>query len=202
MLLHLSLDQTVHKLDPSSKSLTFGNGERLTNDALALTTGSVPRKLPSSLGGGLGGVFTLRNLGDVDKMAHYYTKGRRVLIIGGGYIGLEAAAVTAKCGLQVTLVEMAERILMRVACQETWDYFRVLHQSPGVDIREGVGLDGLRGQDHVQAAVLSDATELDIDFAIVGVGIKPSIELAETAGLEVANGIVTDGQARTSDPNV
>jgi len=128
--------------------------------------------------------------------------GKRVLIVGGGYIGLEAAAVCAKRGVHVTLVEMADRILQRVACPETSDYFRALHAGHGVDIREGVGLTSLTGEDHVTGAILSDGTEVDIDFAIVGVGIQPEVTLAKAAGLRVENGISTDVLGRTSNPFV
>ncbi|MEE4346957.1 MAG: FAD-dependent oxidoreductase, partial [Paracoccaceae bacterium] len=128
--------------------------------------------------------------------------GRRALIVGGGYIGLEAAAVAAKRGLQVTLVKMADRILQRVAAPETSDYFRALHQSHGVTIREGVGLDRLLGEGHVTGARLSDGTELDVDLVIVGVGIAPATALAEAAGLEIENGIKVDARGQTSDPAI
>lgn len=198
----LRLDQAAVHIDPVSKRISLGNGEELAYDALALTTGSYPRKLPSSVGGDLKGVFTVRDLSDVDLMSPYFETGRKVLVIGGGYIGLEAAAVAAKRGLNVTLIEMADRILQRVACPETADYFRNLHQNNGVDIKEGVGVDHLEGEDHVRRAVLTNGSELEIDFAIVGVGIQPATELAETAGLKVEDGIVTDEQARTTDPHI
>jgi len=196
----LRLGQSVRIIDPKERSVTLSNNETLTYDALALTTGSVPRKLPQKFGGQLKGVFTVRNLTDIAKMATYFETGRRVLIVGGGYIGLEAAAVAAKLGLRVTLVETAARILKRVACKETSDFFRLLHQNHGVDIREGLGLKLLHGEEHVEAAILEDGTTLKIDFAIVGVGVSPAVELAKQADLEIADGIVTDQQARTSDP--
>jgi 3-phenylpropionate/trans-cinnamate dioxygenase ferredoxin reductase component len=144
----------------------------------------------------------VRDLADVDAMAPHVEAGRRALIVGGGYIGLEAAAVAAKRGLQVTLVEMADRILQRVAAPETSDYFRALHQSHGVTIREGVGLDRLLGQGRVTGARLSDGTELDVDLVIVGVGIAPATALAEAAGLEIENGIKVDARGQTSDPAI
>ena len=97
-------------------------------DQLALTTGSVPRRLPAAIGGDLAGVYTVRTLADVDAMAPEFRPGARVLIVGGGYIGLEAAAVAASRGLAVTLVEAAPRILQRVAAPETSDYFRAPHR--------------------------------------------------------------------------
>lgn len=189
-------------VDAVAKVVTLEGGEALPYDQLALTTGSHPRTLPSAIGGDLAGVYCVRDLADADAMAPEFAATRRVLIIGGGYIGLEAAAVAAKKGLQVTLVEMAPRILQRVASPETSDYFRDLHRAHGVDIREGVGLDRLLGSDHVTGAVLSDGTELALDFAIVGVGITPATILAESAGVTVENGIVTDAFGRTSDPAI
>ena len=199
--LALRLGTQVTAIDTSAKTIAIGD-ELLSYDQLALTTGSVPRKLPASAGGTLGGVYTVRDLADVDAMAPHVTEGGRVLVVGGGYIGLEAAAVCAKKGMHVTLVEMADRILQRVAAPETSDYFRALHTAHGVDIREGVGLDGLIGEDHVTGARLSDGAELACDMVIVGVGIAPGTALAEAAGLTLDNGIATDAQGRTSAPDV
>ena len=192
----------VVAIDPAAQTLTLEGGEEMTYDALALTTGSHPRLLPAAIGGDLEGVYTVRDLQDADAMAPEFAQGRRVLIIGGGYIGLEAAAVAAKKGLHVTLVEMADRILQRVACPETSDYFRTLHREHGVDIREGIGLDRLLGDDHVTGARLADGSTLEVDFAIVGVGITPASILAESAGLMIDNGIATDLHGRTSDPHI
>ncbi|PLS23020.1 NAD(P)/FAD-dependent oxidoreductase [Neptunicoccus cionae] len=193
----IRLGATVDAVDPAGKTVTV-DGSALEYDELVLTTGSHPRRLPASVGGDLDGVYVVRTLTDVDSMAPEFAEGKRVLIIGGGYIGLEAAAVAAKKGLQVTLVEMADRILQRVACPETSDFFRNLHQSHGVEIVEGVGLDRLKGEGRVSGAVLTDGREIDVDFAIVGVGITPATELAEMAGCAIDNGISTDAQGRTS----
>ena len=198
----LRLNTRVTGIDRAAKTVRLDDGEVLSYDHLALTTGAHPRTLPGSLGGMLDNVFSVRDLADADAMAPMFAKGKRALIIGGGYIGLEAAAVAAKRGVEVTLVEMADRILQRVAAPETSGYFRDLHRAHGVDIREGVGLDRLTGDEAVTGAVLSDGTTLEIDFAVVGVGITPATILAESAGLEVANGIVTDAYGRTSDPAI
>lgn len=192
----------VREIDRAGKCVRLETGEELAYDKLALTTGSVPNRLPAAIGGDLDGVFTVRTLADVDAMAPSFLPGRRVLVIGGGYIGLEAAAVAAKKGLNVTLVEMAERILQRVAAPETSDAFRALHVAHGVDLREGVGLKTLTGGDHVSGAELTDGSTLEVDFVVVGVGIRPDTTLAEEAGLALDNGIAVDACGRTSDPDI
>ncbi|MFC4669004.1 NAD(P)/FAD-dependent oxidoreductase [Seohaeicola nanhaiensis] len=198
----LRLGAPVTAIDRAAQTVTLG-GETLGYDMLALTTGSDPRRLPAAIGGDLGGVFVVRTLADVDAMAPYVTEGKRALIVGGGYIGLEAAAVAAKRGVQVTLVEMADRILQRVAAPETSEYFRKLHRGHGVDIREGTGLKRLLGAEgHVTGAELADGTQLEADFVVVGVGIAPATTLAELAGLSLDNGIAVDALGRTSDPAI
>ena len=197
----LRLGTEVSAIDTDAQTVTAG-GEVLTYSDLVLATGSVPRHLPAAIGGDLDGVFVVRDLSDVDAMAPRFVSAVRVLIVGGGYIGLEAASVASKLGLQVVLVEMADRILQRVAAPETSDFFRALHREHGVDIREGVGLDRLTGDGAVTGAILSDGSNLDVDFVIVGVGIAPGTALAEAAGIKIDNGIATDAQGRTSAPHV
>ena len=199
--INLRTGETVTNVDADTKTLQIGD-DTLNYDDLIFTTGSSPRYLPTAIGGTLDGVYVVRDLSDVDAMAPEFGEGKHVLIIGGGYIGLEAAAVAASKGLKVTLVEMADRILQRVACPQTSDYFRELHSSKGVKIIEGVGLDYLVGEGRVTGAKLTDETELNIDFAIVGVGIVPEIALAETAGVDIENGIKTDAHGQTSQPNI
>ncbi len=197
----LRLGTRVDQIDPAARQVYIAD-ERLPYDTLVLTTGSTPRRLPAAIGGALEGVHVVRGLADVDMMAPRFQPGAKVLIVGGGYIGLEAAAVAARKGLDVTLVEMAERILQRVAAPETSDFFRTLHDERGVDIREGVGLERLLGADHVTGARLTDGAEIEADFVIVGVGIAPCTTLAEGAGLNIENGIKVDAQGRTSDPAI
>ena len=198
----LRLGARVSGIDPEAKTVSIGD-EVISYDQLALTTGSDPRRLPAAIGGDLEGVHVVRGLSDVDAMAPSVSEGKRALIVGGGYIGLEAAAVCAKRGVKVTLVEMADRILQRVAAPETSDYFRKLHQDHGVEIREGTGLERLEGEGgKVARAVLGNGETLEVDFVVVGVGITPGSQLAELAGLELDNGIKTDAQGRTSDPSI
>jgi 3-phenylpropionate/trans-cinnamate dioxygenase ferredoxin reductase subunit len=192
----------VVAISSREKLITLQGGETLSYDQLAFTTGARPRMLPVSTGGGLGNVFAIRTLADIDALAEVMHPGARVLILGGGYIGLEAAAVTAKLKLEVTLIELAPRILQRVSAQETSDYFRKLHQKHGVTIFEGVGLDHLVGEDVVHGAVLSDGRMLATDLVIVGIGIEPNADLAGEAGLTIDNGISTDEFGRTSEQSI
>jgi 3-phenylpropionate/trans-cinnamate dioxygenase ferredoxin reductase component len=197
----LRLGTPATAIDRVAKTVTVGS-DVIAYDALALTTGSSARSLPASIGGTLPGVFTVRTLADVDAMKPEFQPGRRLIIIGGGYIGLEAAAVAAKLGLDVSVVEMAPRILQRVAAPETSDYFRALHTAHGVKILESTGLDRLLGDTRVTGARLTDGRELPADFVIAGVGISPGTALAEAAGLMLDNGIATDALGRTSDPAI
>ncbi|MBY6002964.1 NAD(P)/FAD-dependent oxidoreductase [Salipiger bermudensis] len=200
--IELVLNAPVTAVDTEARAI-IADGRKISYDDLVFCTGSNPRKLPAAIGGDLDGVFCVRGIADVDAMKPRFTEGASVLIVGGGYIGLEAAAVAAKLGLKVTLVEMAERILQRVAAPETADYFRDLHTAKGVDIREGVGLGKLTGTDgKVTGAELTDGSTLPVDFVIAGVGILPALELAEAAGIDIENGIRTDATGRTSAPNV
>jgi len=197
----LRLGARVSAIDPAAKTVTFGT-DVIAYDDLVLTTGSLPRRLPAAVGGDLAGVYTVRMLADVDAMKAEFVAGRRVVIVGGGYIGLEAAAVAAKLGLEVTVLEMAPRILQRVAAPETSDFIRALHVAHGVKILESTGLDRLIGDSRVTGARLADGTILPADFVIAGVGILPGTALAEAAGLAIENGIKTDAHGRTSDPHI
>jgi 3-phenylpropionate/trans-cinnamate dioxygenase ferredoxin reductase subunit len=197
----LRLGLPITKIDPNGRSILLDN-EVVSYDHLALTTGSVPRSLPTAIGGALDGVHVVRDLREVNAMAPRFEAKARVLIVGGGYIGLETAAVAATKGLEVTLVEMADRILQRVAAPQTSDFFRNLHQSHGVDIREGVGLERIFGDRTVTGAALTDGSVLDLDFVIAGIGVTPATDLAEQASLEIDNGIKTNALGQSSDPHI
>ncbi|AWB47371.1 pyridine nucleotide-disulfide oxidoreductase [Gemmobacter aquarius] len=197
----LRLGTPVAAIDTVAQTVTVG-GDVLSYTDLVLTTGSTPRRLPAAVGGDLAGVYTVRTLADVDAMRAEFGAGRRLVIVGGGYIGLEAAAVGAKLGLDVTVLEMAPRILQRVAAPETSDYFRALHSARGVKIMESTGLDRLLGEARVTGVRLTDGRELPADFVIAGVGILPATALAEAAGIALENGIRTDAMGRTSAPHV
>jgi 3-phenylpropionate/trans-cinnamate dioxygenase ferredoxin reductase subunit len=175
----------------------------LKYDKLIIATGATPRRLAPAAGGELAGVYALRTLADADAMAHEFKPGRKLLVVGGGYIGLEAAAVAATLGVEVTVVEMAPRILQRVAAAETSDYFRALHRSRGVTVTESASLIRLAGDNgRVARAEFADGSALDIDFALVGIGVTPNVALAEEADLAVGNGIEVGLDCRTSDPDI
>jgi 3-phenylpropionate/trans-cinnamate dioxygenase ferredoxin reductase subunit len=197
----LRLGQPVSAIDRTAKTVRLGD-EAIPYDHLALTTGSTPRRLPAAIGGDLNGVFTVRTLADVDAMRAEFQPGRRVIIIGGGYIGLEAAAVASKLGLHATVLEMAPRILQRVAAPETSAYVAALHRAHGVQILDSTGLDRILGDSRVTGVRLADGRDLPADFVIKGVGITPNDRLAATAGLTIDNGIATDSHGRTSDPAI
>ncbi|WP_374378888.1 NAD(P)/FAD-dependent oxidoreductase [Dongia sp.] len=199
----LRLGTRAAAIHPAAHEVEFGDGSRLNYRDLVLTTGSRPRRLPAAIGGDLAGVYTVRDLADADAIAPSLRAGAKLLVIGGGYIGLEAAAVAAQKGLSVTVIEMADRILQRVAAAPTSDYFRALHQARGVTIREKTGLAKLVGEGgKLSGAELSDGSFLPADLAIVGIGILPNDDLAKAAGLAVEAGILVDGHGRTSDPHV
>ena len=197
----IRLNQTVTAVDRDNRTVRCGEDTHSYTD-LVLATGAKPHRLPRAIGGELQNVFCVRTLKDIDQMKPAFCPGARLLVIGGGYIGLEAAAVAAKTGLKVTLVEMAERILQRVAAKESSDYFRSLHKGHGVDIREGVGVTRLLGDTQVTGALLSDGSELEADFVISGIGVAPATKLAEDAGLAIENGVRVDEFGRTSDANI
>ncbi len=202
------LGQRVIAIDRTAKTVRLEDGSSQGYSRLMLATGGEPRRLPAAIGGDLQGVYTLRDVADADRLAPLLTAGKRLTIVGGGYIGLEAAAVAAQLGLEVTVIEMAERILQRVASPETSDFFRALHQKHGVRILESTQLKAITGESGVahQVEILTPGSgetgKLDVDLVIVGAGILPRTELAEAAGLNIDGGIAVDGACRTSDPEI
>jgi 3-phenylpropionate/trans-cinnamate dioxygenase ferredoxin reductase subunit len=199
----LRLGARATRIDRKARRVELDGGGQVDYGQLVLLTGARPRRLPAEIGGELHGVLLMRCLADADAMAPHLLAGRRLLVIGGGYIGLEAAAVAASKGLQVTLIEAAPRILQRVAAPATADYFRALHRAHGVDIREGVVLRRLLADgSRVSGAELQDGQRIDADVVLVGIGVHANVELAEAAGLAVDNGIVVDAFCRSSDPSI
>jgi 3-phenylpropionate/trans-cinnamate dioxygenase ferredoxin reductase subunit len=193
----------VDSIDRDSKHVTTQNGDIIAYHKLLLCTGSSARRFPAQLGGDLAGVYTLRNLADIDMMAPEFQAGRKLLIIGGGYIGLEAAATARKLGMQVILVEMAERILQRVAAPETSEFFRKLHADNGVEIREAASIKLLcESAGRVNGAKMEDGEVLQADLVLVGIGGSANTELADQAGLDCDNGIAVNNICQTSDPDI
>ena len=201
----LRLGSRVAAIERAERRIVLADGSRLDYAQLVLLTGARPRRLPAALGGELRNVLLMRSLADADALGPHLVAGRRMLVVGGGYIGLEAAAVAASKGLQVTLVEAAPRILQRVAAPATADWFRALHRGHGVDLREGVGLRRLLADEQgerVCGAELDDGSRIDADVVLVGIGVLPNVELAEAAGLAIDNGIAVDAHCRTSDAHI
>ncbi|TBN39816.1 pyridine nucleotide-disulfide oxidoreductase [Paracoccus subflavus] len=193
--------ETATALDPAQRFILTDKG-KIGYDVLALTTGAQARRLPAAMGGDLPGVHVIRTLADVDALAPQMRAGRRLIVIGGGYIGLEAAAVARRLDLSVTLIEAAPRILGRVAAPETADMIRALHRAHGVDILEGTGISHITGTGRADGVALNDGRELPADLIVVGIGVLPDTALAQAAGLAVENGIATDALGRTSDPAI
>ncbi|QMU59837.1 MAG: pyridine nucleotide-disulfide oxidoreductase [Boseongicola sp.] len=199
----MRLGTHVTRIDRDAKSVTLSDGGQMTYDKLILTTGAEPVRLPDAIVSDLGGVFYMRDLKDADAIAEVMTPGRRVLVVGGGYIGLEGAAVACKLGMHVTLVEAGARILNRVAASETANFFRSLHRANRVDLRENIGLVALHGnKGQVQQAKLSDGTIIACDLVLVGIGVRPRQNVAEEAGLVLDNGIKTNCYGQTSDDSI
>ena len=199
----LLLGTRVTAVDRAAKAVSLSNGDILPYDNLVLATGAVPRRLPAAMGGELPNVYCVRDLNDANRLKSEMLEGRKLVVIGGGYIGLEAASEASKKGLSVTVLEAADRILQRVAAKETSDHIRVLHKGHGVDIREGVQVWRIaETHDRASGVELADGALIAADFIIAGIGIIPDIDLAESAGLETANGIVVDEALRSSDPTI
>ncbi|HKT99872.1 MAG TPA: FAD-dependent oxidoreductase [Paraburkholderia sp.] len=191
----------VTSIDRGGKRILLADGQSMGYDHLILATGAVPRRLPIEQGGDAPNVHTFRTLADAERLRTGMKSGRSLLVIGGGYIGLETAAVARSLGMEVTLVERDKRILGRVAAAETADHFRALHLVNGVHIREGAELKRLVHADqNGKTAWLADGVAIDADVVVVGIGVTAQTGLAEQAGLHIDNGIVVDCAGRTSDP--
>jgi 3-phenylpropionate/trans-cinnamate dioxygenase ferredoxin reductase subunit len=195
------LDSTVTSVDRDGRRLVLATGETLAYNKLAVCTGARPRQLAIP-GTGLAGVFYLRTAVDVELIRKAAIAGGRVVIVGGGYIGLETAASLRQLGLDVTVIEAAERVLERVTAPEVSDFFTRMHRREGVDVRTGASVEAIVGDGHVREVVMSDGESLLADLVIVGIGVEPNVELAADAGLYVDDGVVIDDHAQTSDPDI
>lgn len=190
----------VSSIDPIGRTVTV-DGEVLEWSKLALTTGAVSRPLPPAFLG-REGVHELRTIADVETLRGAFRPAARLAIVGGGFIGLETAAVAARHGLEVVVVERAKRILERAVGPATSDHFRALHAANGVRIVEEGGVVDVVGDDRVRALVLHDGSTVPVDLVLVGIGVLPATRLAAAAGLAIDDGIAVDERGRTSAPGV
>lgn len=199
----LRLATRAMAIDRQARRVELQNGDRLPYDHLVLALGSRSRKLPVP-GAGLHSVLELRTAADADRIKAALLPGRRLAIIGGGYIGLEVAASARALGLAVTVIEREARLLARVASPELSRYYERVHRAQGVEILLDASVAGLDGDGAgvVAGVRLGDGRRIACDVALVGVGAQANDELARTAGLECNDGIMVDGSARTSDASV
>lgn len=200
--IELRLGARVTTVDRAAQEVELDGGERLHYDKLLLTTGSEPRRLDVP-GAELADVRYLRELPDADHLRDVLAEGHRVAVVGGGWIGLEVAAAARTHGAEVTVVEVAELPLQNVLGDQVATVFADLHREHGVALLLGTGVREVVGDNgRVVAVVTSDGQEIMADTVVVGIGIRPRVELAEAAGLDVDNGVVVDAGLRTSDPDV
>ncbi len=191
----------VDGIDRKNKSVTLSDGRTITYDKLALTTGGRARPLTLP-GADRPNVHLLRTIADVDGIRAQAEPGKRMVVVGGGFIGLETAAVATKLGLKVTVLEGLPRVLARVTVPEVSEFFERAHREAGVDLRTGVQVTALEGEPNVSHVVLDDGSRVEADFVVIGIGLIPNTELAQAAGLAVDNGIVVDECTQTSDPDI
>ncbi|HKU17580.1 MAG TPA: FAD-dependent oxidoreductase [Steroidobacteraceae bacterium] len=200
----LQLGRRAMELDRSAQRIRLDDGVEIAYDALLLATGARPRMLAAP-GGALDGVHYLRTIADVERLRPHLLPGRRLVIIGGGYIGLEVAATCREHGLDVTVLEMTERVMSRVVCAPISAFFEAEHARRGVRILCGMRVQALiehPGTTQVRAVRCEDGSEHAADLVLVGVGAAAEDSLAAAAGLDCVNGIVVDERCRTSDPHI
>ena len=196
----LHTNTRVVSIDADAKQVVTAADEVFDYDKLVIATGSRARRL-NLPGSDLEGIFYLRTLDDVDLIRQAMGSGKRLCVIGGGYVGLEVAAVASVAGLEVTVIETQDRILQRVTTPEMSDYYHNLHVERGVNIMLNKAVTGFEGTGSVAKVLCGDDT-VDADLVIIGVGIVPNIEIAESAGIECDNGILVDDHGQTSNPDI
>jgi len=196
------LSTRVESVDPQQQSVILSSGDKLDYGRLVIATGSQVRKIDIP-GVDLQGVHYLRTIDDVRAMQPDFQAGKNLIVIGAGYIGLEVAAVAVTRGLNVTVREMADRVMNRVVCPEVSAFFEKVHREAGVDIRCNRNPNStLLGDNHVGALRAADGEEYPADMVCIGVGILPTTDIAEAAGLDCDDGILVDEYCRTSDPHI
>lgn len=196
----LHTNTRVASIDAEAKQVVTATDEVFDYDKLVIATGSRARRLNLS-GSDLEGIFYLRTLEDVDLIRQAMGSGKKLCVIGGGYVGLEVAAVASVAGLDVTVIETQDRILQRVTTPEMSDYYHNLHVERGVNIMLNKAVTGFDGAGSVSKVLCGDDS-VDADLVIIGVGIVPNIEIAENAGIDCDNGILVDDHGQTSNPDI
>lgn len=199
--IEIRLRTRITTIDRDNKSVHTEGGERISYDKLVLALGSRARRLRID-GADLAGVHYLRSIADVDDIRSELNHYRRTVIIGAGYIGLEVAAVMQQLGLDVTVVELADRVMSRVVSPEISDFYQIEHTNKGVKLRLSTGVSAFRGDKRIASVETTDGEQIPADFVVVGIGIVANTELAASAGLTVDNGIVVNDQCETGDPAV
>ena len=197
----LKLETEVASIDAAGKTIALNNDETLAYDHAVIATGSRPRLLDVP-GRELNNIFDLRGMADIDAMQPHFKSGKKLVIVGGGYIGLEAAAVAANMGMQVHVLEAAPRLLARVAEPEISAFYTRLHKDQGVTLMTESRMTGFAGDGTVSGVEMADGSTVEADIVITGIGILPNVELAEAAGLQVDNGIVVNQLGQTNDPHI
>ncbi|MCX4513857.1 FAD-dependent oxidoreductase [Streptomyces sp. NBC_01619] len=194
----LLLGTSVKAVDPQAKEVELDDGRRVPYAKLLLATGSSPRPL-SVPGADLENVLYLRRVEQSERLKEVFTKGAKIVVIGDGWIGLETAAAARTAGAEVTVLGHSELPLLKVLGREAAEPFAGLHKDHGVVLRPNTQVESITGTDgRVDGVTLADGTHLAADAVVVGIGITPNVRLAEEAGLDVRNGIVTDEHLRTS----
>ncbi|MEL7185623.1 MAG: FAD-dependent oxidoreductase [Pseudomonadota bacterium] len=199
--IEIRLSTRITSIDRRGKVLLSEAGEAIHYDKLVLAIGSRVRTIPID-GTDLSGVHYLRTIDDVTRIRSDVEASRRAVIVGGGYIGLEVAAVLRTAGLKVTVVEMADRVMSRVVSPEISDFYQIEHASHGVNLRLSTGVTAIRGDDRVSSVATDAGEAIKADVVIIGAGIVPNVELGREAGLDTDDGIVVDAHCRTSDPHI
>lgn len=197
----LRLDTTATAIDLDARRVTLSSGGPLAYDHLVLATGATLRRLPVP-GADLPGVAYLRRIEDSDAIRRAIEAGGRLVVVGGGYIGLEVASVAARRGASVTVIESEARLMSRVVSPETAAYYRDRHRDAGVDVRTGQRVAAFEGGAGVERVRCEDGTRLDADFVVIGIGIGANDALARASGLETRDGVVVDEYGAASRPGV
>lgn len=193
---------TATRIDRAARTVTLSSGTKIAYDVLVIATGARANALPVP-GADLRGLMVLRTAADAETLKRAIGPGKRLAVVGGGYVGLEVAASGRALGAEVVALEREARLLARVACPVLSSFFRGYHESKGVTFELGAGVVGFEGRDgHVTGVALADGRVLPCDVAVLGVGATPNDEIATEAGLETARGIVVDLEGRTSDPAI